>query len=1048
MNRFMLFVTCVLTCALLGLPASADDPPKKLTFVERLELEAKFKESHRAGGAALDAGKYSEATKSWEEALKLARQLYPKADFPDGHADLAACINNLAFLYSSQGKLADAEPLYKDALVMNKRLNKGDHPGTASSLSDLAFLYQAQGKYADAEMLYKDALDMRKRLFKGDHPDTAISLNNLAYLYEAQGKYTDAEMLYKEVLGVYKRLFKGDHPSLATTLDNLAYLYRGQGKYVEAEPLAKNALAMYKRLFKGDHPDVAICLDNLGRLYFEQGKLADAEPLYKDALSMRKKLFNGDHPAVANSLSSLALLYLKQEKYGEAEPLQKDALGMRKRLFKGDHPDVAHALNNLAALYRAQRKYADAEPLHKGAYDMYKRLFKGDHPDVAIALNNLAYLYESQGEYAKAEPLYKDAVEMNKRLYKGDHPAVALSLSNLAFLSQFLEKHADAAKQFREALAMARRLTTAFARQKAEGEALTLTASRPLYRDVFLTHEQLRKGDPATVYPEVWADKGLVARLSEQRQLQARAAVDSRAADLLKQLADARQRRAELLLAPATKEPGTLKKRASDLNSLEATITELDERIRPLLPTIARTEQLDAAGPVELQKVLSADAVIVDFVHYTFFEFDKLKPGEAGAKQTGRYLAFVVMKDKVAWVDLGTAAQIAAAVTAWRDAITSGKVIPDAIPAKVRELVWEKIRKELPAGIKTVYMCPDTDLCRVPWGALPGDKAGTILLEDFAVATIPHAPFLLDKLWPQDLLKNPPTGALVVGGVKYDAELALPAPAAGTSRSGDPLVKPGAKLGWSFLPGTAAEATGVFGAATAKKLPVTALKDEQATASAVLAALPKAKYAHFATHGFFADPSFRGIFQLDEKDYEKSRFGERIGRAANSPLVMTGLVFAGANNPKTPGRGIVTGESLIDLDLSGLELAVLSACETGLGDVAGGEGTFGLQRAFHLAGTRDVVASLWKVPDQSTAALMALFYRNLWDKNLTPMESLRQAQLEIYRNPAKIPELAKGFRGKFEEVPGAVGDSEIKPGKEGKAHPLLWAAFTLSGPGR
>jgi CHAT domain-containing protein len=157
-------------------------------------------------------------------------------------------------------------------------------------------------------------------------------------------------------------------------------------------------------------------------------------------------------------------------------------------------------------------------------------------------------------------------------------------------------------------------------------------------------------------------------------------------------------------------------------------------------------------------------------------------------------------------------------------------------------------------------------------------------------------------------------------------------------------------------------------------------------------------------------------------------------------------VFAGANDPKTPGRGLLTGEQLIDLDLSGLELAVLSACETGLGDVAGGEETFGLQRAFHYAGTRDVVASLWKVPDAPTAALMALFYRNLWEKNLSPMEALRQAQLEIYRNPGKIPELAKGFRGKFEEVVGLGAASQ--PSEDGKAHPLIWAAFTLSGPGR
>ncbi|MBN9120386.1 MAG: CHAT domain-containing protein [Planctomycetes bacterium] len=162
--------------------------------------------------------------------------------------------------------------------------------------------------------------------------------------------------------------------------------------------------------------------------------------------------------------------------------------------------------------------------------------------------------------------------------------------------------------------------------------------------------------------------------------------------------------------------------------------------------------------------------------------------------------------------------------------------------------------------------------------------------------------------------------------------------------------------------------------------------------------------------------------------------------------MMTGLVLAGANDPKAPGRGIVTGESLIDLDLSGLELVVLSACETGIGDVADGQGTFGLQRAFHYAGATNVIASLWKVPDAPTAALMALFYQNLWNRNLGPMEALRQAQLELYKNPGKIPELAKGFRGKFEEVGGA--DSEVKSGKDGRAHPLLWAAFTLSGPGR
>ena len=86
--------------------------------------------------------------------------------------------------------------------------------------------------------------------------------------------------------------------------------------------------------------------------------------------------------------------------------------------------------------------------------------------------------------------------------------------------------------------------------------------------------------------------------------------------------------------------------------------------------------------------------------------------------------------------------------------------------------------------------------------------------------------------------------------------------------------------------------------------------------------------------------------------------------------------------------------------------------------------------------TRDVIASLWKVPDQSTVALMALFYKNRWEKNLAPMESLRRAQLEIYHNRTKIEEFAKGFRGQFKEVQG-MGEVEIKPTSAGTAHPLL-----------
>jgi CHAT domain-containing protein/tetratricopeptide (TPR) repeat protein len=1047
MTRLVPLVLGVLAVAWLADAVSADDPPKKLTAEERKELEVKWKERNDAGLKAYPAGRHLEAVKLCEEALGIARRLYPKAEYPDGHNTLATSLNNLGFLYQAQGRYADAEPHLREALAMRRRLFKGDHPDVATSMSNLAELYRAQGKYGDAEPLCAEALAMRRRLFRGDHPAVARGLGGLAELYRALGRYDDAEPLCAEALAMRRRMHPGDHPDVARSMTNLGSLYEAQGRSTSAELLLREALEMRRRLFKGDHPDVANGLNNLGCLYWEQGRYAAAEPLFREALEMRRRLFKGDHPGVATSMSNLAGVYKALGRYADAESLDTDVLAMRKRMHPGDHPSVATTLGNLAELYRDQGRYAAAGQFHAEALDMYKRLFKGDHPFVARGLNNLAVVYWDQGKYDAAGRLDAEALDMYRRLFKGDHPLLVVGLGNLAGVYNVQGRYADAGPLLADTLAMSRRLATAFARRQAEGEALSLLASTPRYRDAFLSNERHRGADLATVYPVVWADKGALARVYEQRQLQARAVADPALAKVLSDLTAARRRRAELLLAPATGDPTTLERREADLKALDDRIRRGNEAVPRLLPVVARSDRLDATTPADLRNALPADTAVVDYIRSNLFESDKDKPGKSGRTLVRRYLAFVVTKEKVAWADLGTADAIETAVAAWRAAIDTSKEVPAALPARVRELVWEKVRKELPAGVKTVYVCPDAALCRVPWAALPGDKPGTILLEDYALATIPHAPFLLDKLWPQDPVKNPPVGALVVGGVKYDADVAPPAGAAVASR-GEPLLKPGQKLGWGFLPNTVGESRGVAAAAGRKNLPVTVLEGDATTAAAVLAALPRARFAHFATHGFFADPSFRSVFDLDEKDYERGRWGDRVGRAANSPLVMTGLVLAGANNPKTPGRGILTGEGLIDLDLSGLELAVLSACETGLGDdVTSGEGTFGLQRAFHYAGARDVVASLWKVPDGPTAALMGLFYRNLWEKNLPPAEALRQAQLEVYRNPGKIAEMAKGFRGTFDEVPGSSATAAPQAGG-GTAHPLLWAAFTLSGPGR
>jgi CHAT domain-containing protein/tetratricopeptide (TPR) repeat protein len=1047
MQRELRALVLAMTLASACRGAAADEPEAKpLTPAEQKELEAKYKEYFDAGGRFYQARKLAEATEALEKALATARRLCAGQD----HPRLPACLHNLGLVLAARNQLPQAQTCFTEAVAINRRLYpKQDHAALAAALANLGGVLGLRGKFADAEPCLGEALAMHRRLYaRPDDPNLVSDLYNLAHALGEQGKYVQAEPLLREALAIRRRQYpKQDHPLLAGSLTFLAQSLVRLDKLADAEELCRESLAMRRRLYpRQDHPAVASAVQALAIVLGMQGRNTDAEPLYREALAMRRRLsVKPDNADVAGNLHGLALMLMAPGQYGEAEALAREALAMNRRLYPlEDHVHVARSLDYLSLILWFQERYADAEPFCREQLAMYRRLYPQDHPDLASSLHTLVLVLKDSGKYAEAETLGREALAMSRRMHpQQGHTEVFSSLTLLATLLRQQGNDKEAEPLFREALGVARRLAEDYAALRSVGEALHLAINNREVWDQFLSQARALEAEAAAIYPEVWAAKSTLARVYERRALAARAAAaNPKAAALLEQLTERRWRRADLLLAPQPADLSARRQRDDALQEFAQQIETLDRALRPLLPALDRSEKLRRATPTDLQRALPADSAVVDFVRYRRYTQDPAKPGAAGQKQTAHYLAFVVTKDRLAWCDLGPARPLEDAVTAWREAIASGKPIPPALPNRVRELAWTKVRTELPEQVKVVYIAPDLALCRVPWAALPADRPNRLLLEDYAIAVIPHAPFLLDTLWPPEPLPKRPDGVLVIGGVTYDTE---PPPL--VAHRGAPLIKPEQKLAWASLPGAAAEAKGVSAAAAKKKLASRLLDGDQAHVSAVLAALPRARYAHLATHGFFADASFRSAFQVDTELFKTTWRGKRAGAGALSPMVMTGLVFAGANRPETPGRGILTGEALVDLDLSGLELAVLSACETGLGDVAGGEGTFGLQRAFHLAGTRDVIASLWKVPDRPTAALMALFYQNLWNKDLPHIEALRQAQLEIYRHPERIPALATGFRGKFVEVPGSR-DESVPASADGKAHPQLWAAFTLSGPGR
>jgi CHAT domain-containing protein len=220
------------------------------------------------------------------------------------------------------------------------------------------------------------------------------------------------------------------------------------------------------------------------------------------------------------------------------------------------------------------------------------------------------------------------------------------------------------------------------------------------------------------------------------------------------------------------------------------------------------------------------------------------------------------------------------------------------------------------------------------------------------------------------------------------------------------------------------------------------LRGSQATEAAVREQAPQHRYLHFATHGFFAPAELKSALAAEPAGSERSRevdFFGRLGVSGFHPGLLSGIVLAGANRSAQPDQddGILTALEVTELDLGGVELAVLSACESGLGQVAGGEGLLGLQRAFQVAGAKSVMASLWKVDDEWTRRLMERFYEHLWQKKMSKLEALRQAQLWMLREGPQ--------RGSGAQRP--VDPNKLKAAQPDQARrpPLFWASFVLSG---
>jgi CHAT domain-containing protein/tetratricopeptide (TPR) repeat protein len=996
------------------------------------------------GRLYFEKGDYGRAEPLLRQALDIQ-----KKTLGENHPEYLTNLNNLGLLYKAVGDYRRAEPLLRQALESRKAGVGEGHPDFAISLNNLGELYRAMGDYRRAEPILRQALGVWKKAVGQDHPNYATSLNNLALLSQANGDYAEAEQLFRQALEVRKKVLGEDHPQYAESLNNLALLWYDKGDYVQSEPLYHRALDILKKALGGEeHPTYAAFLDNLALLYEAIGDTARAEPVHRRALDIRKKVLGASHPDYARSLSHLGWLYYCMGDYPRAEPLLRQTPEILKNAVGRDHPDFAQSLVKLAMLYDVMGDYARAEALLRQALDTQKNTVGEGHPNYADSLGGLSLLYFHMGEYARAEQLLRQALEIQKKAVAEDHPDYASLLHFMGGLCLAQGEYRRAEPWLTEGIERSRARFNDTASALGLRQRLALLLSLRSSLDLYLSVAQENRARAEVLYRRVLDWKGISGAL-QAGDLLVRDRPELR--PVLDELGSVRAQLSHLTFtvpAPAKrdfwrKQLDVLRERKEDLEA------ELGRRSA----TYRAGREAVRLGPEDVAASLPAGTALVDMIFYEHYSPPSGK--QANFKRERRQLAFVVRRDRpVVCVRLAAWKPIADLTLDWLVALQGGTQPPQQeSAAAIGRLIWEPLRPHL-ADARTILVSPDGLLAFLPFGALPGRKPGSYLIEEAAIGYVGSGREAVALLTaPESTARG---GLLAAGAIDFQAD---PGRAASAS-SGKPSLVMAARErgGLAPLPGTRAEgqlARDLFHSSFPDQ-PAMLLTGSEPTEAEVKKRLHGGHWraVHLGTHGFFELPDrvatlLAGVrrqppfaWRPDPADDDAAAFP--LGLFLNS-----GVVLAGGGRAPDPARigefgyprdedGILTAEEVQSLDLRGTELVVLSACQTAIGAFRSGEGVMGLQRAFRAAGARAVVASLWKVDDAATSVLMEQFYTNLWVKKLPKLEALRQAQLAML----------KGYdprRGIIDRGVGGVRTGNPPTSPEDRAAPQYWAAFVLGG---
>lgn len=869
-----------------------------------------------------------------------------KEKFDSASFSYAISLHDKAAQFESKEKLSNVVTVSNMFIKKNK--DKSDLEQAKEYMDFGEMAYAANGyKIAEGYFISANAILMLDGM-----TNTALyarGMANLGLLYNSMGRYSASEVLTREALQVREKIFGKDSKDYAASLNNLAVLNKDLGNYNDAEREISEAIEINKSVLGEESIAYAISLNNRGVLLQTLGRYADAEKDMNLALTAASATLKPFSLQFTRLQSNLAILYQQVNRIDEAEALYKKAISAIARnpaKSKKTNPDYAHMIENLASLYANTGNYEAAEKLYLEALAIYERKFNSSYSGYGLASARLGAMYLAQKNFTAADKYLAIAESVMSSTFGDNHPYTVDVRVQRGILNWQTDNRKKAEEYLSDALDRSLEFVGKYFAPMSDAEkTMYWKTLKPRFETYFAFAAE--SDNPFILKKAARYRLATKAMLLSGTTRVKSKILNSGDEDLIKDYQTWLDQKGMLAHYYAMSEED-LREQKVNLDSINQAANRLEKSLSERSGLFTSAYRSEVPTVDEVQRSLKPDERAVEIIRIAETVFNPLS-----------YLALVISPDHIDAVSLENGAALEGKQYKYYRNLIKFKKEDRQSYAQY----WQPIDNKL-ADARRVYLSLDGVYNQVSINSLQA-APGKYAIDNRSYLVISSL---------RDLASSDNDGtmhqqsALLIGNPTYGSSSVSP------------------------LPGTGQEVSAIQSLLQASGFKVAVRMGAQATENAVKKESSRG-VIHIATHGFFV---------ADPKNQSTSVFSIPLYNIQENVLLRSGLLLAGAGNQEgaisgAENNGVLTSYEVMNLSLDQADLVVLSACETGLGDIMSGEGVFGLQRAFMIAGAKSVIMSLWKVDDAATQLLMVNFYKN-WIASGDMEKSFIRAQKEVRKS--------------------------------------------------